>query len=300
MSFTTEIKKELSKKNNLSNKNLVKAELFGYLGTNNISEDNGKLKFATESEYNINRFSKLLSNLKVIGYNINIIGNNFNILIPKKEVETIRQIYQNYEVAEVESEQKAFVRGCFLGSGSINNPQNKYHIEIILRDLNTANDVVRILNSYNINFKVLVQNKNNKKKISIYSKDGEEISKFLAFTEATSSVLKFEEIRVYRDMRNNVNRMVNCETANLAKTVDAAIKQINAIKKLQETGKFNELPDNLKELAKLRLENPEVSLVELGQMLKEPIGKSGVNYRLKTIIKFSQQENDDVQDNDDA
>ena len=97
MSFTSEIKEELSKKNNLSNKNLVKAELFGYLVTNNISEDNGKLKFATESEYNINRFSKLLSNLKVIGYNINIIGNNFNILIPKKEVEKIRQIYQNYK-----------------------------------------------------------------------------------------------------------------------------------------------------------------------------------------------------------
>ena len=81
--------------------------------------------------------------------------------------------------------------------------------------------------------------------------------------------------------------MVNCETANLAKTVDAAVKQINAIKKLQETGKFNELPDNLKELAKLRVENPEASLTELGQMLKEPIGKSGVNYRLKSIMKFA-------------
>ena len=157
---------------------MVKAELFGYLVTNNISEDNGKLKFATESEYNINRFSKLLSNLKVIGYNINIIGNNFNILIPKKEVEKIRQIYQNYKVAEVESEQKAFVRGCFLGSGSINNPQNKYHIEIILKDLNIVNDVVRILNVYNINFKVLVQNKNNKQKISIYSNTRSSVQSF--------------------------------------------------------------------------------------------------------------------------
>ena len=88
-------------------------------------------------------------------------------------------------------------------------------------------------------------------------------------------------------MRNNVNRVVNCETANLAKTVNAAVKQINAIKKLKENGKFNDLPDNLKELANLRLENPEASLVELGQMLKEPIGKSGVNYRLKTLINMS-------------
>ena len=287
MSFSRKVKEELSKKNNLSNKNLVKAELYGYLSTNNVSEDSGKLKFATENEYNINRFSKLLSNLNIMGYDINIVGNNFNIIISKKEVDKIKELYQNFELPEAESEQKAFVRGCFLGSGSINNPQNKYHIEIILKDLNIANDVIKILKEYNIIFKVLEQNNHDKKKVSIYSKDGEEISKFLAFIEASSCVLKFEEIRVYRDMRNNVNRVVNCETANLAKTVDAAVKQINAIKKLQETGKFNELPDNLKELAKLRVENPEASLTELGQMLKEPIGKSGVNYRLKSIMKFA-------------
>ncbi len=287
MSFSTEVKEELSKKNNLSNKNLVKAELYGYLSTNNVSKDSGELKFATENEYNINRFSKLLNNLNIMGYDINIVGNNFNIIISKKEVDKIKELYQNFELPEAESEQKAFVRGCFLGSGSINNPQNKYHIEIILKDLNIANDVIKILKEYNIIFKVLEQNNHNKKKVSIYSKDGEEISKFLAFIEASSCVLKFEEIRVYRDMRNNVNRVVNCETANLAKTVDAAVKQINAIKKLQETGKFNELPDNLKELAKLRVENPEASLTELGQMLKEPIGKSGVNYRLKSIMKFA-------------
>lgn len=287
MSFSTEVKEELSKKNNLSNKNLVKAELYGYLSTNNVSKDSGELKFATENEYNINRFSKLLNNLNIMGYDINIVGNNFNIIISKKEVDKIKELYQNFELPEAESEQKAFVRGCFLGSGSINNPQNKYHIEIILNDLNIANDVIIILKEYNIIFKVLEQNNHNKKKVSIYSKDGEEISKFLAFIEASSCVLKFEEIRVYRDMRNNVNRVVNCETANLAKTVDAAVKQINAIKKLQEIGKFNELPDNLKELAKLRVENPEASLTELGQMLKEPIGKSGVNYRLKSIMKFA-------------
>ena len=85
-------------------------------------------------------------------------------------------------------------------------------------------------------------------------------------------------------MRNNVNRLVNCETANLSKTIGAAVKQIEAIKKLKETGKFNNLPDNLKEIAELRIKNPEASLTELGQMLKEPIGKSGVNYRLKTLV----------------
>ena len=184
---------------------------------------------------------------------------------------------------EKESIEKSFVRGVFLGSGSINNPKNKYHIEIILNNIDISEIIIKILEKYGILLKLL----NNKTKISIYSKDGEEISKFLAFIGANKAVIKFEEIRVYRDMRNNVNRIVNCETANLNKTVNAAVKQIEAIKRLKETGEFNNLPDNLKELAKLRIENPEATLTELGKMLKEPIGKSGVNYRLNTIIKKS-------------
>ena len=281
MSFSTEVKEELSKISNLANKKLVKAELYGYLNSNNVSEVNQELKFATESEYNINRFSKLLNNLKIEQYSIEMAGKNFSITVPKKEVDELKNVYHNYVVEESEEEKKAYVRGIFLGSGSINNPRNKYHIEMALKDTNVAEKVVTILEEYGILFKIL-----NAKKCSIYSKDGEEISKFLAFIGANSAVLKFEEIRVFRDMRNNVNRIVNCETANLAKTVDAAVKQINAIKKLKETGKFNELPDNLKELAELRVKNPEASLTELGQMLKEPIGKSGVNYRLKTIMKM--------------
>ena len=281
MSFSTEVKEELSKISNLANKKLVKAELYGYLNSNNVSEVNQELKFATESEYNINRFSKLLNNLKIEQYSIEMAGKNFSITVPKKEVDELKNVYHNYVAEESEEEKKAYVRGIFLGSGSINNPRNKYHIEMALKDTNVAEKVVTILEEYGILFKIL-----NAKKCSIYSKDGEEISKFLAFIGANSAVLKFEEIRVFRDMRNNVNRIVNCETANLAKTVDAAVKQINAIKKLKEMGKFNELPDNLKELAELRVKNPEASLTELGQMLKEPIGKSGVNYRLKNIMKM--------------
>ena len=282
MSFSTDVKQELSKLSNLANKECVKAEMYGYLNSNNVSTENEKIKFKTENDYNINRFSKLLNNLDINKYDIDIIGKNFNITINKKETAALKNIYSDYEIEENENIEKAFVRGTFLGSGSINNPKNKYHMEILLRSMKTVEKEIAILEKYGINFKIL-----NAKKYSIYSKDGEEISKFLAFIGASSSVIKFEEIRVYRDMRNNVNRVVNCETANLAKTVNAAVKQINAIKKLKENGKFNDLPDNLKELANLRLENPEASLVELGQMLKEPIGKSGVNYRLKTLINMS-------------
>ena len=103
------------------------------------------------------------------------------------------------------------------------------------------------------------------------------------------AVLKFEDIRIQREMRGKVNRLVNCETANLNKTINASVEQIAAINKLKKTGKFNKLNDNLKEIAILRLENPDMALVDLGKLLKEPVGKSGVNYRLKKIIDIANE-----------
>ncbi len=283
MSFSSEVKEELSKIGNLANKSSVKAELYGYYCSANVSEERGLMRFSTESEYNINRFSKLLNNVNISKYDIEMQGNKFSISISREESKILKENFEKFDVGSKEEEEKGYVRGAFLGGGSINNPKNKYHIEVKLKNMDMAEKIIDILDKSNINFKIL-QIKNN---CSIYSKEGEEISKFLAFIEASRSVLKFEEIRVYRDMRNNINRLVNCETANLTKTVAAAVKQIEAINKLKKSGKFNELPENLKEIANLRIANPEASLVELGQMLKEPIGKSGVNYRLNTIIKMS-------------
>ena len=286
MSFSTDVKEELSKINNLANKPCVKAEMFGYLITNNISESRKCIKYSTANQYNINRFAKLLKNLDINNYDINIIGKKFVIKLDKKGSIKLIELYSNYQIGENESEEKSYIRGIFLGSGSINNPKNKYHLEMILKNNEKADNMLSILKKYDINLKKL--NKNDDLKCFIYSKDGEEISKFLAFIGANSAVLKFEEIRVYRDMRNNVNRLVNCETANLAKTVDAGVKQVKVINKLKKTGKFNSLPDNLKELANLRLKNPESSLIELGKMLKEPVGKSGVNYRMKKIMELGE------------
>ena len=161
---------------------------------------------------------------------------------------------------------------------AINNPEKIYHLEIIYSCAKNVNYAIEILKKYNIKMKIL----NN----TAYLKDGEEISKFLAFIGANSSVLKFEEIRVIRDMRNNVNRIVNCETANLNKTINAALKQIEDIKFIKKMKKFNELSEGLQEVANLRLENPDVSLIELGKMLSNPIGKSGVHHRLEKISKI--------------
>ena len=145
--------------------------------------------------------------------------------------------------------------------------------------------ICNILQGYQIQFKLLKKSKG----YSLYSKEGGTIANILAFMGASSSVLRFEEIRVMRDMRNNVNRMVNCETANLNKTINAALKQIEDIKLIKKMNRFENLSENLKEIATLRLENPEASLVELGNMLKVPVGKSGVNHRLKVISQIADE-----------
>lgn len=288
MSFSSELKENLSKISNLSNKEVVKYELIGYLISNNTVYKNGKTTYKTENEYNINRFSKLLSNVNITNYKIDIKGNNYIITAPKIEnIEEIIYLEEDIEYkgkTEKEELLKAIIRGAFLGAGSINNPESKYHLEIILSTKENAENIINILKIFTIGAKKLER----KNGYSIYIKDGEEISKLLALIGANSSVLKFEQIRVLRDMKNNINRKVNCETANLNKTVNAAVRQIEAIKKLQKTGEFDKLSESLKEIAKIRIENPDASLVELGQMLKDPIGKSGVNHRLNKILSVAQ------------
>ena len=287
MSFSSDIKQELNKTSSLVNKELVKYELIGYLISRNIDViSNNKIKFSTESDYNINRFSKLLSNLN-INHQIDIVGKNFVItakieILDKIEIKQ-NTIYLKDVTGENQENLKSIIRGVFLGAGSINNPERKYHLEIVLSNIENMEEIVEILNIFEIKVKTL----ESKNKYSIYIKESEEISKFLALIGASKAVLKFENIRIQKEMRGKVNRLVNCETANLNKTINASIEQIEAIEKIQKAGKFNKLDDNLKEIAILRLENPDMSLIDLGKKLKTPIGKSGVNYKLKKIMEIA-------------
>ena len=289
MSFSSKVKEELSKLNNLANKEQVQAELIGYLISNNCSVTNENIKFSTESEYNINRFSKLLNNMSIIDYDIDMSGKNFIITFINEEASNLVHMINNKlyitEVKDDEEYVKALIRGIFLGSGSMNNPENKYHLEIALSTKQSQDVVLKLLKEYEIRVKVL----NTKSSYSLYMKDGEEISKFLAFIGANSGVLKFEEVRVVRHMNNKVNRIVNCETANMNKTMNAAVEQIEAIQYLKDTMAYEKLEDSLKEIAEIRLEHPDSPLSELGKYLKNPIGKSGVNYRLKKIIEIAEE-----------
>ena len=278
MSFSQEVKEELSKISNLANKQEVKMEFLGYLSSNNISTDDKYLKFSTENDYNIDRFSKIIRNIGFEDFNINVNGKVFFIEINKKKAANIEEF--DFETNQI-NDVRAFIRGLFMGAGSINNPEKKYHLECGIREEENTKKIIDLLERSDINFK------NNSK--TIYTKEGEEISKFLAFIGANKSMLKFEEIRVQRHMNNKVNRLVNCESANLNKVLNASVEQINEIKKLKESGKFEKMDNSLKEIAELRLEYPDISLVELGKKLAIPLGKSGVNYRLKRIIKIAEE-----------
>ena len=273
MSFSTELKEEMSKTENLANKEAVKYELMGYLISSNISEQGDKIKFSTESEYNINRFSRLLSNSGIDNYDITIQGKVFIITCSKITI----------QIDDLSKEQiKNIIRGAYLGAGSINNPENTYHLEIGLRKKEYSDLILKGLNEFDIKCNYIEKNK----EFTVYLKDGEEISKILALFGANKSVLKYEEIRVQREMNNKINRIVNCETANMNKTMNASIEQIETIRKLKKSGEFEKMEETLKEIAELRLKNPSASLTELGKMLKTPIGKSGVNYRLKKIMEI--------------
>ena len=289
MSFSSDVKEERSKISNLSKKDQVKMELIGYLISSNTIKNSKKIKFSTENEYNINRFSKLLKNCNIENYKINIKGKTFFIEYRYNEnIEELNLFSNSFIIKEFERQElldKSLIRGVFLGSGYINNPEKKYHLEINFNNEENLSIIYEILKFYTINTKKLKKENS----YSLYIKEGEEISKFLAFIGANGAVLKFEGTRVVRDTSNNLNRLVNCETANLTKTIQAGQKQIEDIKYIKERKKFGELSENLQEIANIRLKYPEASLVEIVNLMGNTISKSGVSHRLKAISKFADE-----------
>ncbi len=189
------------------------------------------------------------------------------------------------EVIKNESCKRAYIKGAFLGGGSISNPEKTYHLEFVTHDQDYANELSDLINSYKLNSKV-IQRKNS---FVIYLKEGEQIVDLLNIIGAHNALLELENIRIMKEMRNNVNRIVNCETANLSKTVNAAVRQVESIKLIESEIGLDRLPKNLKEVAKLRLAFPDESLKELGAMLNPPVGKSGINHRLRRIEKIADE-----------
>jgi len=178
---------------------------------------------------------------------------------------------------------RAFLRGAFLAAGSISNPEKSYHIEIVCAGSRKAEQIKNIINSFDLDAKVIVR----KKSHVVYIKEAAQIVDLLNVMEATNALMNMENIRILKEIRNSVNRKVNCETANINKTVSAAGKQIEDIRYIQERIGLRKLPEGLREMAQVRLEYPNASLKELGDLLSTPIGKSGVNHRLRKLSEIA-------------
>ena len=203
----------------------------------------------------------------------------------KEEIEKLKVWDNKSNLKQEEQLQRVCVREAFLKSGSIADPEKQYHLEIVFKQKKKAEEILQILQENGFKFRMLKR----RERYVLYIKEGEDISNFLAFIGASHSMLRFEEIRVVRQMRGHVNRKVNCETANLSKTVNASVKQLEAIEYLKQIGKFDELDDNIKEIANLRYENPDISLENLAKMLQNPISKSGANHRIAKIMQLAEE-----------
>ncbi|BBH23133.1 putative sporulation transcription regulator WhiA [Paenibacillus baekrokdamisoli] len=181
---------------------------------------------------------------------------------------------------------RSYLRGAFLAGGSVNNPEgSSYHLEISTMYEEHCKSLVDLANRFDLNARCIER----KKGFIFYMKEGEKIIELLSIIGAHQALFKFEDVRIMRDMRNSVNRIVNCETANLNKTIGAAVRQIDNIKLLQREVGLETLPDRLREVAEVRLLNPDLNLTEVGEMLKGKVSKSGVNHRLRKIDQLAEK-----------
>lgn len=180
---------------------------------------------------------------------------------------------------------RSYLRGAFLGGGSVNSPEGTYHLEIISTNERHAGDIARLMRKFGLAAKIS-QRKNWH---VVYIKESDQIVNFLSIIEAYTALLDFENTRIYKGMRNQVNRIVNCETANLNKTVDAAMRQLENIKLVAEYMGLDKLPEGLRQVAEARLNHPDVSLRELGDMMDPRVGKSGINHRMRKIETIAEK-----------
>ena len=195
----------------------------------------------------------------------------------------------NHTIAETiipkNSQRRAYLRGAFLAGGSVNNPEtSSYHLEVYSLYKEHGEALAELMNHFDLNAKTIER----KKGYVTYLKEAEKISDFLNLVGATQAMLKFEDVRIVRDMRNSVNRIVNCETANLNKTIGAALRQVDNIRYIDNTIGLDQLPEKLREIARLRVEYQDVTLKELGEMVSTGVvSKSGVNHRLRKIDEIA-------------
>ena len=188
---------------------------------------------------------------------------------------------------------RAFIRGAFLSSGSMSDPRKAYHLEIVISDIAKAEQLTDMIQEFSIDAKIVMR----KKSYVVYVKEGSQIVDLLNVMEAHVALMDLENVRILKEMRNSINRQVNCEAANITKTVTAASRQREDIMLIRDKAGFSNLAEGLEEVARLRIDYPEASLKELGAMVSPPIGKSGVNHRLRKLSMIADQLRESKEEN---
>ncbi len=308
MSFSGEVKEELAKHVSASRHCQI-AELAAMIHfCGKIQDINGKkaLVFHTENQSVIRKYFTLLEktfNIE-IGTSQEILerqGRSHTYSFILEEEQKVYKILQTVKLLSVEDEvlsfeqpvntmliknsccQRAFLRGVFLTAGSMSDPEKSYHLELVCTNEMQAIQLRDIIQGFQVEAKIVLR----KKYYVVYLKEGGGISDLLNIMEAHVSLMEFENQRIVKEMRNSINRRVNCEAANITKTVNASSKQIEDILLIRDNYGFNNLQEGLREIAEVRLDYPDATLKELGQYLNPPVGKSGVNHRLRKLSELA-------------
>ncbi len=307
MSFSAEVKNELSRV--ITHEDCCKmAELTGFLITNcNIvkEDENFVLRMSTENASAVRRVYNAFKSI----YNIipitniekekNFKDNLYQLKICDKNdlekffknclinIDTRLQIIidDKGKIKEKDCCEKSFLRGVFMGAGSMADPNKMYHLEIAVNNMDNATFICEIMNNMDLNAKIIKR----KKGYVVYIKGAERIADFLACIGSNKGILEFEQVRVIKDVKNRVNRLNNFENANLEKTIDTALMQIEDIMLIRKKRKFQKMPEPLKEIALLRLENRDDTFTELGEKLNPPLSRAGVSHRFKKIKEIADE-----------
>ncbi len=308
MSFSKDVKEELSLQHGEA-RHCSLAELAAILSFGGTIITTGRgycLKLQTESLVVARKYFTLIRKTFNISIDVSVRCNshgkeNRNFTLILSDPDTVVRIlqaaklpYENLSDGEIGRAsqlivqnaccKRAFIRGAFLTSGSMSNPKKSYHLEIVVNDSEKAEQLKCMIQSFSIDAKIVTR----KKSHVVYIKEGSQIVDLLNVMEAHVALMDLENVRILKEMRNQVNRQVNCEAANINKTVVAASKQIDDIIFIRDNVGFGDLAEGLEDIAELRIQYPDASLKELGAMLTPPIGKSGVNHRLRKLSMIAE------------
>ncbi|MDE7477076.1 MAG: DNA-binding protein WhiA [Lachnospiraceae bacterium] len=298
MSFSGDVKEELVKLENDARHCQIAelAAIFGYSGAIRTDETGAYvIEIQSDAPFVAVRCQMLLQKLFRFDQSLSDEQGQNILHLDKTDSDVIKKILQTIKYKEdnlvnplvIKSLccKRAYLRGAFLSIGSMSNPEKGYHLEFVCGDTQQAGQLMDILMFCNIRAKVVAR----KKYQVVYIKESEEIVELLNVIGAHISLMNLENLRILKDMRNSINRRVNCEAANITKTVNAATKQIDDIQYIKEHYGFDNLADNLRQMAELRLEYPDATLKELGEHLTPTVGKSGVNHRLRKLSELAEK-----------